>query len=232
MEIKALTFPNYGTVETHLSEEYVSNFYKLIEEAKEKPNSMNNILAGNISSSIELNMKSMYATNFVNNVIPNMVTSYIKQYGFPIKHITKHIHDNTIKLEELWVNFQRKHEFNPIHDHNGMLSFVIWLSIPTSSKKQNELPLSKNSGSKGLISNFSFVYTDILGNIKNYVYQMEKDIEGYMVMFPSRLMHQVFPFYESDKERITISGNVGIRTKQIVTKDFIQEQNKVSNHAL
>ena len=82
-----------------------------------------------------------------------------------------------------------------------------------------------------MISNFSFVYTDILGNIKNYVYQMEKDIEGYMVMFPSRLMHQVFPFYESDKERITISGNVGIRTKQIIKKELLQEQNKVSNHA-
>ena len=232
MEIKALTFPNYGTVETHLSEEYISNFYKLIEEAKQKPNNMNNILAGNISSSIELNIKSVYANDFVNNVIPSMVTSYIKQYGFPIKHITKHIQDNTIKLEDLWVNFQRKHEFNPIHDHNGALSFVIWLSIPTSSKKQNELPFSKNSGSKGLVSNFSFIYTDILGNIKTYVYQMEKDIEGYMVMFPSRLMHQVFPFYESDKERITISGNVGIRTKQIDTKEFFQEQKKVSNHAL
>ena len=74
-------------------------------------------------------------------------------------------------------------------------------------QKTNELPFSKNSGSKGLISNFSFVYTDILGNIKNYVYQMEKDIEGYI-----NLDIQVFPFYESDKERITISGNVGIRT--------------------
>lgn len=231
MEIKALTFPNYGTVETHLADEYVSNFYKLIEEAKEKPHSMNNILAGNISSSIELNMKSKFATNFVKNVIPSMVTSYVKQYGFPIKHITKHIQDNSITLEELWVNFQRKHEFNPIHDHNGMLSFVIWLSIPTSSKKQNELPFSKNSGSKGLISNFSFVYTDILGNIKNYVYQMEKDIEGYMVMFPSRLMHQVFPFYESEKERITISGNVGISTKQVVTKKLATGDNKVSDYA-
>ena len=230
MEIKALTFPNYGTLETHLSEEYISNFYKLIEEAKEKPNSMNNSLAGNISSSIELNMKSKFATNFVNTVIPNMVTSYLKQYGFPIKHITKHT-QHTINLEELWVNFQRKHEFNPIHDHNGMLSFVIWLSIPTSSKNQNELPFAKNSGSKGLVSNFSFVYTDILGNIKQHVYQMEKDIEGYMVMFPSRLMHQVFPFYESDKERITISGNVGVRTKQVVTKECAPEDNKLCDYA-
>ena len=61
---------------------------------------------------------------------------------------------------------------------------------------------------------------------------MEKDIEGYMVMFPSRLMHQVFPFYESDKERITISGNVGIRTKQICQKGTSSRKNKVSNHAL
>ena len=104
----------------------LNNFYKLIEEAKEKPNSMNNILAGNISSSIELNMKSMYANNFVNNVIPSMVTSYIKQYGFPIKHYNKTHPRQYHKIRrKIWVNFQRKHEFNPIHDHNGMLSRVI-----------------------------------------------------------------------------------------------------------
>ena len=41
---------------------------------------------------------------------------------------------------------------------------------------------------------------------------MEKTLEGNMVMFPSRLHHQVYPFYESDKERVSISGNIGIKS--------------------
>ena len=40
---------------------------------------------------------------------------------------------------------------------------------------------------------------------------MEKEAEGYMVMFPAQMLHQVFPFYENDGERISISGNVDIR---------------------
>ena len=42
---------------------------------------------------------------------------------------------------------------------------------------------------------------------------MEKEAEGYLVMFPSRLLHQVFPFYKSTGERISISGNVAIEAK-------------------
>jgi hypothetical protein len=42
---------------------------------------------------------------------------------------------------------------------------------------------------------------------------MEKEAEGYMVMFPSQMTHQVFPFYESDGERISISGNINIEEK-------------------
>ena len=45
---------------------------------------------------------------------------------------------------------------------------------------------------------------------KNLNYNMEKDICGYMVMFPSAMLHQVFPFYENDGERISISGNINI----------------------
>ena len=32
--------------------------------------------------------------------------------------------------------------------------------------------------------------------------------EGRMLFFPAWLQHQVFPFYECEEERITISGNI------------------------
>ena len=41
-------------------------------------------------------------------------------------------------LSALWCNFQRQYEFNPPHDHDGKLSFVIYLSIPDELKKENE----------------------------------------------------------------------------------------------
>ena len=31
-----------------------------------------------------------------------------------------------LELHSLWVNYQSKHEFNPVHIHDGLFSFVIW----------------------------------------------------------------------------------------------------------
>ena len=60
------------------------------------------------------------------------------------------------------------------------------------------------------ISNFAFSYTNTLGRVSTFAYNMEKEAEGYMVMFPSTMLHQVFPFYDNDGERISISGNINI----------------------
>ena len=34
--------------------------------------------------------------------------------------------------------------------------------------------------------------------------------EGRMLFFPAWLDHQVFPFYECEEERVTISGNIDL----------------------
>ena len=41
-------------------------------------------------------------------------------------------------LSALWVNYQKKNEFNPPHDHDGKLSFVIYLDIPEALKEENQ----------------------------------------------------------------------------------------------
>ena len=40
------------------------------------------------------------------------------------KDITKFI-----KLHNLWVNYQKKNQYNPIHVHSGVVSFVIFVDI-------------------------------------------------------------------------------------------------------
>ena len=37
-----------------------------------------------------------------------------------------------------WINYQKQNGFNPPHDHDGKLSFVIYLKIPEELKKENE----------------------------------------------------------------------------------------------
>ena len=85
------------------------------------------------------------------------------------------------------------------------------MQIPTSYEEQKKLSICAESNAHGSISNFGFHYTNSLGRVSQFFYNMEKEAEGYMVMFPSEMKHEVFPFYENDGERISISGNVDIQ---------------------
>ena len=209
MELLPRHFPNIGVMEGKLPEDTIDGLWKLIEESKKQPEDMKFDLAGNISSSIRLDANSPLIQDFVKNVIPIYIEQTIKSYGAPWRTTMKE--GQGWSLESLWVNFQRKHEFNPPHDHSGVYSFVIWMQIPTSYAEQKKLPICAESNAKGTISNFAFHYTNSLGRVSQFVYNMEKEAEGYMVMFPSEMKHQVFPFFENDGERISISGNIDIR---------------------
>ena len=210
MEIKLMPrhLPNIGVVEGMLPKEIMDNIWKLVNKAKKKPENMKGELAGNINSSIRLDTTNPLLENFIHKVLPAFIGNHIESYGAPWRLVMKE--RDQWKLESFWVNFQKKHEFNPPHDHGGVYSFVIWLKIPTSYEEQRKLPIAVDSNADNHISNFAFTYTDILGKVKTFAYNMEKEAEGYMVMFPSTLLHQVFPFYKSNGERVSISGNINI----------------------
>ena len=209
IELLPRHFPNIGVMEGKLPEDTVDGLWKLIEESKKQPEDMKSDLAGNISSSIRLDSNSPLIEDFVKNVIPIYIDQTIKSYGAPWRTTMKE--GQGWNLESLWVNFQRKHEFNPPHDHSGVYSFVIWMQIPTSYAEQKKLPICAESNATGTISNFGFHYTNSVGRVSQFMYNMEKEAEGYMVMFPSEMKHEVFPFYENDGERISISGNIDIQ---------------------
>ena len=212
MELIPRNFPNIGVVEAKLPEDVTKDIWKAIKKARKNPDNMKNELAGNISSSIRLDAESPQLAEFLNTILPEFIKSHIESYGAPWRAVMKE--GEGFNLESLWVNFQKKHEFNPPHDHSGVFSFVIWMQIPTSYEEQRKLPICAESNADNHISNFAFSYTNTLGKVSTFAYNMEKEAEGYMVMFPSQMLHQVFPFYENDGERISISGNVNIAQLQ------------------
>ncbi len=116
----------------------------------------------------------------------------------------------TLELFSLWVNFQKKHEFNPVHVHDGLYSFVIWHKIPY--KMEDEIArfpdMKKEEVRAGY---FSFLGTNEMGRIQTYDLPVDNSWQGKMALFPADLNHQVYPFYTSDEERITISGNIGFQ---------------------
>lgn len=115
-------------------------------------------------------------------------------------------------LSEWWVNYQKQGEYNPLHSHDGLYSFVIWMKIPTKHEEQNMNTVSNVD----TVSTFCFNYCNILGGTEYYTYRMNPEIEGTMVFFPSKLLHTVYPFYNCEEDRISVSGNITIDTTQVL----------------
>ena len=104
-------------------------------------------------------------------------------------------------MSAMWVNFQKQHDFNPPHDHDGKLSFVIYLSIPDKLKKENEKYKGNSCGPGGLQIMYGEGPRECITNMSYF------PEEGDMFIFPAWVKHWVAP-YKSDCVRISVSGNI------------------------
>ena len=109
-----------------------------------------------------------------------------------------------------WVNFQHKGENNPLHSHGGILSWVLWLKIPYTTEQ--EAAYARGSKAQPFAGMFGMTYTNVLGNIELAGWQLSKEMEGTLLLFPSKLKHCVYPYYSTDDVRISLSGNYAFST--------------------
>tara|TARA_A200000113_G_scaffold224799_1_gene243624 strand:- start:245 stop:880 length:636 start_codon:yes stop_codon:yes gene_type:complete len=195
--------PNLPIYKTKLPENVMDYLWQRIDIAKKENKKVTNKLAGNISSSLELTDDGFFVNNVLIPISKHMVDSNLSAFG-PQLH--RDAPPSTLDMT-WWVNFQKQMEFNPIHTHAGILSFVIWMQIPTDYREQHKLPFCEGSNGPAA-SDFQFTYADILGNIQTYPILMDKESEGCMFIFPAHLGHSVHPFYNCDDERISIAGNI------------------------
>jgi hypothetical protein len=150
------------------------------------------------------NMEKQYKlTKSVSSLEP-FLNQMCKEYT---KHWNWFYKEGDFKLDQLWINFQQKNEFNPIHHHSGTFSFVCWLKIPYNLDNELNAPHVKDSNAK-VASTFQFVYTNILGGIGIDTAYVDQDWEKKIIVFPASLSHCVHPFSTCDGYRISISGNL------------------------
>ena len=162
---------------------------------------MNYTLAGQITKEYQIT-KSL---PLLNPYLEEMGRAYQKEWNYYPK---ENPNDNKLKVESVWVNMQKKLEVNPLHNHDGTLSFVAWLHVPFKLEDERNMPNCKNSRTVELASTFQFVYTTALGTIANCPMFVESGWEAKIVMFPAKLLHMVYPFQTSDDYRISIAGNL------------------------
>ena len=108
----------------------------------------------------------------------------------------------SFNLYSLWINYMQEHEYNPRHTHDGNLSFVIFLKIPDLTEEREAY--QGNSGGPGSIC---FHYGQQARPNWATTTHAYFPSEGYIWIFPSLLVHEVYP-YHTPGQRITVSGNL------------------------
>jgi hypothetical protein len=178
----------------------------------DKSTQWNSELAGNIKEEYSLHK---YIPKFENFII-----SQIKESPYLSKYINNyHVLTNPLPLclANFWVNFQKKHEFNPLHKHTGLLSFVLFMKIPFLIEEEKKLGPGALSN-ENIPACLSFVFPSAeIGGIETIKLEVDRNWEKKGVMFKADLNHVVNPFF-SDGTRITISGNILLNSNTLNEK--------------
>lgn len=187
-----------------LTEEELIFFKLLADQTKTENISMANKLAGNIDSQLELVISDKDQYNkFTDTIYPHIqecIFAFDEQRNFfqsPNSSLIKFNLGNGP-----WVNFQRQHEFNPIHTHSGLISVVIYINVPEEIEKER---LEQKNTNKPAAGNIDFIY----GENHHFITGMNSftPTNGDIIMFPAYLKHQVYPF-KTDVERISLAFNI------------------------
>lgn len=201
MNILYGSFGNLGFIRDTVPDDLLQDLHAEINSLDTSQNKYNRNLAGNI--------KEEYKLLSCHNKLEQYVTSLCSAYcnGFDLKTTARDLSPDELVLDTYWVNIQQKHEFNPMHTHDGVYSFAIWIEVPYTIEEElaNTSCVNSNMPRPGM---FSFIYTNILGEIREAEFPVDKSYEGTIFLFPSCLPHTVYPFSTSDKRRVSISGNL------------------------
>ena len=205
-------YPSYPAplfISTMNKEEDISIIKEEIEEIQSdftKAKSYNNNLAGHLKKQFTLSEKSR---DCIEKIVSPLTHDFIRMNpGFVYFNNPTQSKYYKFETDLPWVNFQQKYEFNPIHNHSGIFSYVLYIKIPYYSKdEENVFPdaVGRRAGK------FEFVYNAPLGDLTTQLLPIDKTCENLLLFFPAKLYHCVQPFYTSDEYRISVAGNIHLR---------------------
>ena len=152
MEVKVVTPSITNFLQVKLDKKVIDYLWKIVEVAGNNNKSYKDKLAGNISKSFLLEDLDSF---FYKSVCIPLVKCYrennkLQKGSDPVNLNAVMGSKAKLLLNQFWVNYQYKTEFNPIHNHTGVYSFVIWMKIPYSWDEQIKLSQFKDMKEKDI----------------------------------------------------------------------------------
>jgi len=182
---------------------------RLLKDAKKQLASYHKKLAGHLHTQLKYNHKTTQWFYQESHFIWQAYREgWSKWSGLPNMYCELNAHD-------LWVNFMKPGDFNPVHTHGGDYSFVIFLDVPKQlEKEQNEF-----EGTSSKPGSLMFEFTQQAKPKWAQTGQIVTPKTGDMYIFPALLQHWVYPF-KSNITRVSVSGNLEVMNKHLLPEHY------------
>ena len=182
---------------------------ELLIQGKKTKQSYNRSLAGHLDNQF---LYSVEVQNWFYKEITPILQAYreghCKYHGVESLNVE-------LSFDDLWINYMKAGDFNPMHTHGGDYSFVIFLQVP-DKLKQEMRDFKGTSAKPGMLM---FEYTQQAKPRWATTGTAIAPETGDMYIFPALLQHWVAPF-KSKVERISVSGNIRIQNKDKLPRDY------------
>jgi len=199
---------------------------KIIDDKKSESHGQS--LAGVIDKELRV-----YKSDMDEFGVDQMLESCVRSYVIHCAKMHSYFHENWFYesfINSAWVVSQYENEYNPLHNHTGCeISGVIYLKTPNTKGRRN---IESKKGKEDNDGDISFVHSamgqrnfDIL---EKGIFTITPQV-GQMVLFPSYLLHTVYPFIGKEERRcIAFNANyrVGDENKSFIAGDLSGVQNK------
>lgn len=183
--------------QTFLSDDDINLLLSEGTKLSRQENDYNFNLAGNLKKGRSLQYSEQFIQEF-SPVIMKKANTFVsgvsKTFGFRLPQ------PENLSLFDLWINYQKQYDFNPMHTHAHFLSFVIYCDVPQTIFEQQadtNMPLA---------GSIVFHYGDAMTPLSNQSFSVQPE-NNLMFIFPAKLHHLVYPFF-SDETRISVAGNI------------------------
>ena len=180
-----------------------------IEETGGKPEfDASGQLAGRIK-------KQTHLDEVISDTTRNVILNHCKNF-FEQTSGGQELPMSAMTLDSIWSNIQEAREYNPIHQHTGNFSFVIYtrndlenLSVEEIQDNEYDNKVVDYDNQRPLAGMIELFYGE--GNWMNWTSYQHIPKRGDILIFPSWLRHTVYAHYETGKIRISVAGNVSLQ---------------------
>ena len=152
---------------------------------------------------------------YFNGLLYNYVWNSLKMEGQEVEKLQ-------VDLDHMWIVSQYENEYNPLHFHTYCdLSSVMWLKVPKWERRE-KLPAYKTQRD----GHIEFVYKTACPGAMERGSMSFSPEPGAMALFPSNLLHTVYPF-QGPGERRSVAFNshwqAVLKNGKMIDKSYRQQ---------